>query len=59
MESEAKLTLTDEERERVKRSIVRLIEECAYGGRMGECAADRLDAASRGVGALLLLALLP
>lgn len=59
MESNEGSPLTDEERERVKLALVRLIEECAYGGRMGECAADRLDAASRGVGALLMLAILP
>lgn len=55
MESDARTMLTDEEREQVKRALLKLIEECAGGGLIGENASARLDAVARGVEALLLL----
>ena len=55
MESDVRTVLTDEEREQVKRALLKLIEECAGGGLIGENASARLDAVARGAEALLLL----
>lgn len=55
MESDMRAVLTDEDREQVKRALLKLIEECAGGGLIGENASARLDAVARGVEALLLL----
>lgn len=55
MESDVRTMLTDEEREQVKLALLKLIEECAGGGLIGENASARLDAVARGAEALLLL----
>lgn len=55
MESDVRTMLTDEERGQVKRALLKLIEECAGGGLIGENASARLDAVARGAEALLLL----
>lgn len=55
MESDVRTMLTDEEREQVKRALLKLIEECAGWGLIGENASARLDAVARGAEALLLL----
>ena len=54
MESDVRTMLTDEEREQVKLALLKLIEECASGGLIGENASARLDAVARGAEALLL-----